>query len=481
MIGYILLCQICILFWYISFSLSGYELLSPTSIIFLGFLISLILAIFGMLSWNTYPLSDDVLAIVLVGFLGVLSSSISFRIFRRPKRFIRDESAAALSTELAPIWRYAILFAIIGFSIMLRIIETRRLGMQLGITASNYSELSRELRYVTSTLYSTDSITAGIGYSFIEKQLEKIVYMTGYVASFICARGVAKSKKEDIALSFALLLSCGAFQLIAGGRGAIFYWMIALFVSFSFFLYKGQSSKRKVQLSMKIVAYGGLAAVLCAGFMYFAGELVGRKASATIIEYVSFYFGGAVPSLQIMSDLPTIDAGSKGLHYLVFYNVRLLMLKMGYIKTLPAYSVIWVSCGGFSSNIFTCFARYYLEYGLSGVYLLSAFSTMIMNAFYCFARNRYSPQSIVVASYICAFAFDCAREEFVFSRLFGTTQIINIVLLVLLSIFLLYPASLLKYRIPFTAPREWFRQAKPFMTTSKGNTGFGYRKQLFGK
>ena len=120
----------------------------------------------------------------------------------------------------------------------------------------------------------------------------------------------------------------------------------------------------------------------------------------------------------------------------VFYSVYLFLLKIGKLNTLVPYSLSWINLNGHWSNIYTSFARYYFDYGIVGVYLLSLLSTSFLSIIYNRTKRAMKPYMIVITSYLSAFAFDSAREEFIFSRLIGTTQLVNIVMLVVIALFL---------------------------------------------
>lgn len=434
--GYLLLLLACLACWYLSFCLGGYELLSPASIVFLGFAVSLALAIVGLAYWNGYPLSDEAVLIVLSGFAGTLAAACVGNALRPPKSRGKYRLPQSGRPYRTPTWKYVAVTLVILGALAIRITETVKLGGQLGLDTSEYAALSRDLRNAMSTLFSTDAITSGISFSFVERQLEKFVMMAGFVASFTAARAAVGRSARDVGWSLVILAGCCAFQIAAGGRGMIFYWVISFFVSGSFFLYRGLSRKGRFRVSGRIIAIGLLAALLCALFMYFAGGLVGRSSKTSLLDYVSFYFGGSVPSLQILLDSGMVGGEISSSVANTFYNAHLLLFKLGALNDLPPYSVAWVDCGGHQSNIFTCFCRYYADFGLAGVFSLSFLSTWLAVAVYNHARDTMSPCAVVAASYLCAYAFDCARDEFVFSRLLGTTQLANLCVLLLLTAFM---------------------------------------------
>lgn len=438
--GYLALMFVSTICFFISMRFNNYELFSPGPIILLGFITSIALSIVGLFFWNHYALTSETVTIVLTGLCGVTFANGLYWLFlKKTKRSQSHMRPNVLEMHTAT-WKYFVLLSIVLFAIALRIYEAYELARQLGLNVNSFTDLSRELRNATSTLFSTTSIKQGIGYSIVERQLEKVANMSGYAAVFVLALAFRKghiSNRRDCIWSILILLACASFQIVAGTRGMIFYWIIAFFIYLSFFLYRGRDVEGRKAVTFSLLKAIVISGVVCALFMYFSASLVGRTAKTSVTDYVSFYFGGSIPSLQILNDLNRSGATIAHGPVLVFYSVYLALLKYHFISELPAYSISWVDCGGHASNIFTCFGRYYYGGGLVGVFFYSVLATIILIGIYHYSRERMTPSSLVATGFISAYAFDCAREEFIFSRLMGTTNALNLVILAAVTVFLL--------------------------------------------
>lgn len=422
--------------WGVSFRLSDYELLSPAPLIFLGFNVSILLAIVGLGSWNRISLSLNAVAIIITGYCGIFGACAFIHRKPRPKHMSLTHASTSGAGSEAPIWRIIAILSIVILANAVRVYESYMLAEQLGLEASSYAEMSKNLRRSTSTLYSTDAISTGVQFSFLERQLEKVVNMSGFAASYLMCRSLLESRKCEMALALMLLAACSYFLLASGSRGMLFYWIISFFICLSILQYNGKDRQSKLRISTRIVVYGCLAGMACALFMYSAAALVGRKANSSLVEYVSFYFGGSAPSLQLLLDAVQRKEAVFTGPAAVFYGVSLVLFRLNLIRDLPGYSLLWVNCGNHMSNIFTCFGRYYVGFGYGGVLALSFLATLTMLAFYRYARSTMTHTSIALTGLVCSFAFDSAREEFVFSRLFGSTYIINLFILGFLIYFL---------------------------------------------
>ena len=446
MIQYVLLLAIVVLIFHSSLRMSKFELMSPVPLMLLGLAVSVLLSIIGLLSWNSICLSVEVVCIVSVGSLGILSGGF---VYQRINQVIKNKAVlqhrSKDDTEDArtiggytyrgvPLPKIILLGFFVVTAICLRVYETYEIAKQMGISISDYSAMAAEVRQATESFISADALRLDVGFSFIERQLEKIVWAVGFVAAYLIARAIIERNKRQIAYAVALMLSTWVFYILAGGRGTIMYHIIAIFTVVSILKYAEPSIDPK-GFFKKLVTIGLCSAILCAVGLYAASYLVGRGASSGAVDYVSFYFGGSVPSLELLietqrgSIIPGINT---------FYYLFSPLYKLGVIDTYPNYSLLWVNLGGYASNIFTCFARYYMDFGLLGVFILSALSVQIPLCIYNWARNRLTPLALVTAGYLSPFLFDCAREEFIFSRLISTSQLFNLIVIIMVTVYVSY-------------------------------------------
>lgn len=432
MTAYLLLLILLLVLFLAALRFSGYMLLAPVPLALLGLSVSLVLAVIGLSSWNHISLEWESVCIVVLGsaslLLGAfLARHLSDRQIARP-----SSRGAPSSTYTAPIWKYALVAAVLIIAIVVRVVETYRIGAELGADMSSYSAVARAVRSSLAGIMSTDGMRFGVGFSFVERQLEKVATVAGYVSAYLLAHNVSNNRRaESVAAAGLLLLSC-VFCIAIGGRTAILLYCIALAASlYICLLRKGRSSSK---LAGRFFAIGAVACCIAAAAFYAVSPLIGRPASSGFVEYISFYFGCGTPSLQHLLnsvDLPVVAPGVR-----TFYYLFSVPYKLGLIDTYPSYSIAWVDMGGHGCNIFTGFARYYLDFGLPGVMVLSVLAGAFMTLVYRMAANKGKPFLIVFSGYLCAYSFDFAREEFIFSRLLSPTQLFFVVIMFVITLFL---------------------------------------------
>lgn len=428
---YLILTVILIAAWTVSFVTSGYELMSPVSLALLGLCISVMLSIVGLATWNHVALEWEGLAVVSVGSLsllvgallvGRLAGGMEFRVF----------NSFGNAGYRASVWKYLIVVAVLVLAIVLRVFETYQIAEGMGIDSSSYSAAATAVRNGLSSIHTASGIKVGMGFSFLERQLEKISIVSGYVAAFLLVRSMLSRDIGRIVLSGVMLAVPCLFCLASGARTTILYYAVAFVVIYAILaLREGRKPKC---FAARLFAGCSVLAVIGAVIFYLASSVIGRKAGSGIVEYISFYYGCGTPALQHVIDagaLPQLTPGVRSFYYL--FSVP---YKLGLIGDYPSYSIAWVDMGGHGCNVFTGFARYYLDFGFAGVVALSLFAAAFMTLVYQAARSTGFPALVVLAGYLGAYAFDFAREEFVFSRLFSPTQFVSVAIMLTLTLFL---------------------------------------------
>lgn len=432
MLTYVLLLCVLLGFWLLSFKLSGWELVAPVPLVLLGLSVSVLLAMIGLSSWNHMEIGFEVLLIVVIGAASMLVAGYyTDKIITQ--RCLSGCGEGVVACYVTPVWKYAILGGVLVVAIALRVYETYQIGSEMGLDSTlPYGEVSAAVRRSLASFKSSDGMKIGVGFSVFERQLEKVAQVTGYVASYLLIKACFNKDRKGIICSFTLLVLGCAFCLSMGSRGAILYYAIAVFVVLSIYLYKrGGDTRRR---SFRLLIGAMLCAVTGAIVLYASSALVGRKASSGIVEYVSFYFGCGVPSLQSLLNAGAPEVPASGLRS--FYFLFSLPYKFGLIDNYPSYSIAWVDMGGHASNIFTGFARPYLDFGFVGLILLSGFCAAAISVVYRWARKSDAAVPMVLIGYVSAYAFDFAREEFLFSRFLGTSQVVSLILMLVITLFL---------------------------------------------
>lgn len=407
--------------------LADFDLLSPAPLMILGLTMSVMLAGIGGLFWNDVPLKWNAVYVVVVGTSAILVGQL----------IANCKNASQIPGELPKFqdstWKYAALFALVLIAIVVRVVETSNIASDMGLGDVSYAEKMEAVRHGLDAINSSEGLKLGVGFSFVERQLEKLVLAIGYVSSALVGYSLVKSDRRSIALSVGTLLLCGIHVLVCGGRGQVVYYVVSAFASFS--LFKIMSGERPKVVLKKLVIVGTITGAVGIVVFYLSSFLIGRAAGSGLLDYISFYFGGSVPSLQIILDNPElISSASPGVK--TFYYLFGLPFKFGLIDEYPSYSLAWVHPGGNGSNIFTGFARSYFDFGTVGMVTLTALACFAVTCFYGHVKNSGTLPLVSIFCLMSGYLFDFAREEYVFSRMLSLNGLASIVVIVLVALFM---------------------------------------------
>lgn len=417
---------------YIEWSLNGFEAASPVSLMLLGLALADVLAMIGRGSWNGFDLSVDVFLILAFGSAALLlGSCLAYRMRASLTRKSSRRLGLLVKADSVAIWKYIVLMLLVLVAIVLRMSETYKLASELGADTSSYSAAAKAVRAAYASFNSADGMQAGKGFSFLSKQMSKAEGCISYIAVFLLAQAIVNRRKKDICASFLLAASCWAYVIISGSRGDMLYQGIAFAVVLYVLLLRNGYPVRK--LTIRFFLTGAVVGIFLSIGFWLSSALVGRKTNSGFVEYISFYYGCGLPSLESILESGNIPQVVPGLR--TFYYVFALPYRFGFISAYPSYSISWVNLGTHTSNVFTGFARYYLDFGIVGMVLLSFISSFIFTKVYKSAKNTSGCIAIILTGYFCAQCFDFAREEFLFSRFLSTSSVVWLFILIVLVLF----------------------------------------------
>ncbi len=393
----------------IALALNDWEAPAPAPVCMSGFVVATLLAIMGQPTWNVEPLGIEAALIVLLGCVGFIAGC--WLITNSMKVDCKNNKRAG-ACYIAPWWKYALVGIVLLVSIYLQYSETLQLSAEYGLKTENWAEAAKTVRYATSTMYSSDAISLNAGFSIWCRQLQKVSVAAGYVSIYLlvsCMTREGNSKERFMrALPPAVLffLSCISV-LVAGGRRDIMYFCIAGACLWGVLSIRSGVDAKRVLVRLVVIALI-LVPIAAVGF-WMAGNIVGRKASSGIVEYISFYFGCGTPTLQALIDKGVEETVRFGQYS--FYYFYAFLSKFGFVDNLGRSSIDWVFLGGHNSNVPTSFACYYFDFGLLGVLIMSFVAGLILNAIYRAARICGLPILLSLMGYMSGYIFDMARAN----------------------------------------------------------------------
>jgi len=274
--------------------------------------------------------------------------------------------------------------------------------------------------YRTKTLlYSTDLLTDGTDIHFIVKQMKKIMDVVCCIFMYISIDSILGKKplKKIIFYLIPVVLGGAATVLTSGGRSILMHMVVA-FVLMFLFIYLAKHHNSKAKNNKKIFFSIGLVIAIGLILFYFLLPLLGRSTNQNFIDYISFYLGVPIPSLQLfLNKMPfEFKLGAE-----TFSGINYVLYKLGFIDMLSIGSKEWVHVGGLGSNVYTSFREFFMDFGLFGVIFCQFIFGFLISLFYKAVRNKKSSLFLIIYSYYAYVLIDQIRDEQFFSLLSTAT------------------------------------------------------------
>lgn len=427
MISYIVLLCLITFLLILSFFLFKRDYLSPSFLSCLMFDICTILAIVGKSSWNNeVKLSPITISIIGIG----LSAFILGEHIYRNKIYVRKPKPdRTLKVIRISLLKYILLFTFVITTVLLLYLEIKRICDFYDCFSRKLPDMLDFYRH-KSILYENVLIRDGTDINFIVKQMQKFTSIICCYGIFILINNLfAHDKKRNNIPLVLLIILCSAASLLSSGRAMLMQYLI--FSLFLFVYYYKTYSKKKNYKKMLIYICIFFASI--AALFYFIAPLVGRGTKNNIVNYVSFYFGTSIPSLnRFVTDMPKHDKYIGNETFSGLYESLNRYHVINYARN-SAYG--WQMFGEQGSNIYTSFRSYYYDFGILGIIICPFIFGFVINWFFKKAKRNYF--YLLIYSYYAYIFIEQIRAE-QFFRLLSSSTISYVLYFMLVYMFLFY-------------------------------------------
>ncbi len=234
------------------------------------------------------------------------------------------------------------------------------------------------------TIYRNKVITGTIRMPFLLSQIYKITNAAVYIYEYILIYNFYYNKnslKNNKMIVVFIVISVMLFYLFNGGRQPIIELCLFMFFVYIFLSYK----EKKVKVT-KLLKFSILGICMIPVF-YYSSSLVGRNferiSKFSPLEYLARYLGGGSVALNtiINRNVTTSSWGQSS-----FANVYGKLIDLGMISD----SIENMSYHSFFEygNTVTIFGRWYEDWKLSGVLVMSILVGSIFSILYYYTRKR---------------------------------------------------------------------------------------------
>ena len=259
------------------------------------------------------------------------------------------------------------------------------------------------------SIYREESLLEGSSGNSLVNLLSRVVYGAQPVLLFVMCHNkyIAKKKfKHPIMLGIGMVLYMASLYLISGSRGKIFSVFFQLLFAVTLTLNYGGNIRRNV---MRINKKRGncfwikaviLIAVIGIPLFYYGGVIGGRNYSQiSAFQSVENYFSyGLIRINLIISKLNSVSSEKWG--QWSFPGMYSLLNKIHLISTksfdfFPFYKNY--------GNTVTIFGRWYVDFGVGGMLVMSYISGLFYSYFYY--RLKYTTSKKIAIYYSCLYIF----------------------------------------------------------------------------
>lgn len=361
------------------------QVICPPVLVLLMFLLTSVL---GLLRYNDWKLSEygfySVFLLLIALLFFVIGSIIGANAFKNPVITVETKPIRHDRLDL-PILITLFLLALMGLTFLLFYKSINNIVSRLAFQHGSISETINSFRII-STHYQDRYI-----FPTYLKLLNYFCTACGTIGLFIIVHNVAfrRGKKKDLLytgivilwISILLLLSNRSGILSALSEGIVFLY-------FFWNMYYGWNTK----INRKIVKWGTRVFILF--LIVFVGLAVGLGRVSTVsdmdlLDYTTVYISSGIRNFDLFIKDP-VAKHSFGIEtFPSIYRTLNYRFGIGKANTNAWLEFRYIN-GLKTSNIYTCFRRYYSDFGLSGIlilpFLMGFWFTMSYNKIkiYCF-------------------------------------------------------------------------------------------------
>ena len=325
-----------------------------------------------------------------------------------------------------------------------RFMNVFNLANTLDYESNSIIDIFKYVRYNSGAFGST-GIRLGEGSGLLLRQLLKLDSFCIYGSVIFLTYNIYYKRKKQIIYSSIWTMMCWIALFTTGGRGAYINYFLAIILAY--FIIELQNGQNPMKIAMRYIKIGFFVVIVGLPLFYFSSALVGRKAGGNMVDYLTFYFGAGIPSMQQLIDDGVSISNGFGTH--TFYGVHVFLYKLNLQSELTGFAGYWVSLNGFRSNIYTAWYRYYADFGMLGVIIFPALSGWIYTKLYHFVVEKKNLPMLCLYLSLGVNLFDLSRDEWLFANnLTSTSWILSAIVELMLMYLITYQWHAVYFNTP---------------------------------
>lgn len=370
------------LFW-LAFVFNQNDIMAPSVIMCIMFLISTLFAILNIRKWQiNYTLSA--FGLLSSGILTFILSETLFRYIFCNQLQVPKQHKRYYVFRPYQVKNWKLNFLVL-FNIVVCVIYYYQIKSNIGSSAQNMSEYFHMNRVIgINNMKYDQSVSLG----GMINQFLKLVSASGYVCVYLILDNILctpKMNRMQIKLLFVIIISL--FPSVMGGGRTGFLRIISA-VLIDYYILWHQKNGWLKNASWKFIKIGIFCIIAGIPLFYYSLALLGRTSGKSMIDHISVYIGSSIQLFNLYVDAP-ISTKSFGEETLVSLSKALAFLGIG--KKSNSYNLEFRTSGTMHSNVYTFFRRPLHDFGILGMYMFVA----VIACFFSWIYNKkikYKPR-----------------------------------------------------------------------------------------
>lgn len=347
--------------FFIAFAMSNKDIMAPSVMMCIMFLISTMFALLNAKTWNVKYDLESVM-ILSSGIFVFIVSEVIYRYFLCGQ--LRGERRISEYRDVKYIYiKPFVLYMIILFNICVCLMYFRQIMSIVGGNLTNISSYFLAYRRIgiSNLKYQDGEMVSGI-----ITQLMKVVIATGYVSSYVFLNNwISDIKKTKIQILHLIIIIISIIpSIMTGGRTGILRMISAMLIYYYILWHQKNGWTRN--LSWKYIRIGIIGILIGCPAFYYSLVLLGRTTNRQFVDYISDYVGSSIVLFDEYVKNP-IECKSFGEETL--FGIKKLLNFLGLGDASQAYNLEFRNVGIGSSNVYTFFRRPLHDFGLFGMYI----------------------------------------------------------------------------------------------------------------
>lgn len=250
---------------------------------------------------------------------------------------------------------------------------------QIGLIATVGVEVNEALNS-----YRMAYLNGEIQIPFYVRQCNKLLIVLAYISVYnLASKIILKKGPLYTSISIIVLILFMIGTVVQAARTNIVHVMIGFMIYISIFFIKKYRKGLSLKINIKILFLGGIFVI----FFGFLGQVMGRGNQFDIFETISFYFGSGIIGLNQAlknSNYYIPHFWGDGTFSGIWRCINDYIIDINYTYTQPFSNLNGLSIG----NTFTGFYRYYCDFGIVGVIIITFCIGYFLNRFYNYVINK---------------------------------------------------------------------------------------------